>query len=312
MGNKLMRFLSTIIFSLIPFLVLSEEIETQISADTISIKSGEILHAQGNVRIQHGNNVIQAEALEFNQKSNEVKIIKMRDFYDGNAIKLSADKASISADLSNGIINAAKLLIDDVIRIQSDEVRLHDGQISSAKGISRVTSCKECEGKEPKWYLTASSATRDIENSNIIYKNVTVRVKGFAVAYIPYIRMPNPSVDRARGFLVPEAVLTSNLASGLKLPYFVPLGLSSDVLITPYFSSKTKTLEYRYRKKFQNGDLTVSGAFSDDDLMRNDLRYFSQLVGYFELGYGVDLNLNAGKVGDNSYLGDYVYSEKVT
>ena len=143
MGNKLMRFLSTIIFSLIPFLVLSEEIETQISADTISIKSGEILHAQGNVRIQHGNNVIQAEALEFNQKSNEVKIIKMRDFYDGNAIKLSADKASISADLSNGIINAAKLLIDDVIRIQSDEVRLHDGQISSAKGISRVTSCKE-------------------------------------------------------------------------------------------------------------------------------------------------------------------------
>ena len=44
----------------------------------------------------------------------------MRDFYDGNAIKLSADKASISADLSNGIINAAKLLIDDVIRIQSD------------------------------------------------------------------------------------------------------------------------------------------------------------------------------------------------
>ena len=86
--------------------------------------------------------------------------------------------------------------------------------------------------------------------------------------------MPDPSVDRARGFLVPEAVLTSNLASGLKLPYFIPMGLSSDLLLTPYFSSKTKTLEYRYRKKFRNGDITVKGAFSYDDLVNNDLRYF--------------------------------------
>ena len=60
-------------------------------------------------------------------------------------------------------------------------------------------------------------------NLNIVYKDVTVRVKGFPIAYIPYLRMPDPSVDRAIGFLVPEAVLTSNLASGLKIPYFIPL-----------------------------------------------------------------------------------------
>ena len=135
-------------------------------------------------------------------------------------------------------------------------------------------------------------------------------MKGLPIAYIPYLRMPDPSVNRARGFLVPEAVLTSNLASGLKLPYFIPLGLSSDILITPYVSSKTKTLEYRYRKKFRKGELTVNGAFSDDDLVKNDLRYFSQMVGNYQMGYGIDLNFNVGKVGDSSYLGDYVYSEE--
>ena len=122
--------------------------------------------------------------------------------------------------------------------------------------------------------------------------------------------MPDPSVDRALGFLVPEAVLTSNLASGLKIPYFIPIDASSDILITPYFSSKTKTLEYRYRKKFRKGQVTVNGAFSDDDLINNDLRYFSQLVGNYQMGYGIDLNFNVGKVGDSSYLGDYVYSEE--
>ena len=44
----------------------------------------------------------------------------------------------------------------------------------------------------------------------------------------------------ARGFLVPEAVLTSNLASGLKLPYFIPMGSSSDLLLTPIFHLKPR------------------------------------------------------------------------
>ena len=309
MCKKIIRFFTTVIFSLIPVFLLAKQIETQISADNITVERGEVLFAEGNVLIQYGNNKITAKALKFNQKTKEIKFTEIQEFQDGTAISLSAKEAVISSDLSEGIISAANLLLDKSIKIQTGEVSLKDGQISSVSGISQVTSCDECEEKGPNWYLSASSAKRDSENSNIVYKDVTVRVKGLPVAYIPYLRMPDPSVSRARGFLVPEAVLTSNLASGLKLPYFIPLGLSSDLLITPYFSSKTKTLEYRYRKKFVNGDVTVTGAFSEDDLVNNDLRYFSQLVGNYELGYGIDLNFNVGKVGDASYLGDYVYSE---
>ena len=310
MCTKIIRFFATVIFSLIPLFLFAEQTETQISADTITVERGQILFAEGNVLVQYGNNKIEAKALKFNQKTKEIKFTEIQDFQDGNAISLSASEAVISSDLSEGIISAANLILDKTIKIQTGEVRLEDGQISSVSEISRVTSCDECEGKQPNWYLSASSAKRDGENSNIVYKDVTVRVKGLPIAYIPYLRMPDPSVDRARGFLVPEAVLTSNLASGLKLPYFIPLGLSSDLLITPYFSSKTKTLEYRYRKKFRKGELTVNGSFSDDDLINNDLRYFSQLVGNYQMGYGIDLNFNVGKVGDSSYLGDYVYSEE--
>jgi len=310
MRNKMIRFLTTLIFSLIPFVLLAEPIETEISADTITVERRGFLRAEGNVLVRYGNNKIKAKALKFNQNTKEIKFTEIQDFQDGNAISLSASEAVISSDLSEGIISAANLILDKTIKIQTGEVHLKDGQISSVSGISRVTSCEECQGKEPNWYLSASSAKRDSENSNIIYKDVTVRVKGLPIAYIPYLRMPDPSVDRARGFLVPEAVLTSNLASGLKLPYFIPMGLSSDLLITPYLSSKTKTLEYRYRKKFRQGELTFNGAFSDDDLVNNDLRYFSQLVGNYELGYGIDLNFNVGTVGDSSYLGDYVYSEE--
>ena len=310
MSNKIIRFFATLIFSLIPFFLIAEQIETQISADTITVERGEILFAEGNVLVQYGNNKIEAKELKFNQNTKEIKFTKIQDFQDGSAINISAEEAVISSDLSEGIISAANLILDKTIKIQTGEVRLKAGQVFSVSEISRVTSCDECEGKEPNWYLSASSATRDSDNSNIVYKDVTVRVKGLPIAYIPYLRMPDPSVNRAMGFLVPEAVLTSNLASGLKLPYFIPLGLSSDLLITPYFSSKTKTFEYRYRKKFKKGDFNVNGALSDDDLVANNLRYFAQLVGNYQLGYGIDLNFDVGKVGDSSYLGDYVYSEE--
>jgi len=310
MCNKIIRFFTTIIFSLIPFFLLADQIETQISADTITVERGEVLFAEGNVIVQYGNNKIEAKALKFNQKTKEIKFTEIQNFQDENDISISAAEAVISSDLSEGIISAANLLLDKSIKVQTGEVRLKNREITSVYRISRVTSCKECEGNEPNWHLTASSAERDSENSNIVYKDVTVRVKGLPIAYIPYLRMPDPSVDRARGFLVPEAVLTSNLASGLKIPYFIPLGLSSDLLITPYFSSKTQTIEYRFRTKFRNGELTVNGAFSDDDLVNNNVRYFSQLVGNFKLGYGVDLNFDIGKVSDTSYLGDYVYSEE--
>ena len=58
MLNKIKGFFTTIIFSLIPIFLLAEQIETQISADAITVERGEILFAEGNVLVQYGNNKI--------------------------------------------------------------------------------------------------------------------------------------------------------------------------------------------------------------------------------------------------------------
>ena len=47
---------------------MAEQIETQISADTITVEQGEILFAEGNVLVQYGNNKIKEKALKYNQK----------------------------------------------------------------------------------------------------------------------------------------------------------------------------------------------------------------------------------------------------
>ena len=105
-------FFTTLIFSLISPFLLAEPIETQISADTITVERGGFLRAEGNVLVQYGNNKIKAKALKFNQNTKEIKFTEIQDFQDGNAISLSASEAVISSDLSEGIISAANLLLD--------------------------------------------------------------------------------------------------------------------------------------------------------------------------------------------------------
>ena len=52
------------------------------------------------------------------------------------------------------------------------------------------------------------------------------------------------------------------------------------------------------------------GALSNDETFQNKLRFFYKAFGNFKLRHGVNLGFNFGQVSDNSFLGDYSYSEK--
>ena len=287
----------------------AQENNLTFSADSVTVKGDDLLYAEGNVIVKYDQIFVKASSLSYDKKSNKLSLDKILEFTDDSGTKLSAENGQIDANFEKGIIEAVRLVLHEQIKIYAKSLTIENGSIDTVEEIWRVTSCEECETKQPRWHFQAASAKRDLENKNIVYRNVSFRVKGIPLLYFPYLRLPDPTVTRARGFLVPEAVLTSNLASGIKVPYFIPMGISSDILITPYFSPKTRTLEYRYRKKFQNGGITLKGAFSDDDLADEHLRYFSKIDGNFLLGYGLNLNFNAGKVGDRFYLGDYVFSD---
>lgn len=298
------------ILMMVPLTLFSQDLETIISADQITVQPDNILKAYGNVKVKRGNVSIKAEALSVNEKTKQIEIQDIVEFYDGNSLKLSGKNAVLSDDLSSGIITASQVLIDDTIRIRAKKIKLRNSALERADGITRITSCEECESGLPLWFFTASSAISDVNNQNITYRDVTMRVRGLPVGYIPYLRMPTPNVDRAQGFLIPGLLITSNLGVGLKLPYFIPITQSRDLLVTPYLSPKTKTLEYRYREKLSNGDIIINGALSVDNLSNESIRSYFEANGSFKLPYGVDLKIKAGQAKDKTYLSDYSYGSE--
>ena len=303
----LLCLIATNIFS--PSQILSQTTDLSLSADQILIDEAGTLTASGNVVIRHGSTTIKANSIVYDKNQDYLKVAEIREFKDGNKIKMSAYSGELNSSLNKGILSLVKIVLDEQIKIDARSIEYKDGSIRKVSEITRVTSCNECDGEAPQWHFTASSASRDLQNLNVVYRDVTVRVKGFPIAYIPYLRLPDPTVERAQGFLIPIVALTSNLGIGLKLPYFIPLGESRDILLTPLFSPNSRTVEYRYRQAFRNGSLQIDGAVSSDILSQKNIRSFYRVQGGFKLPYGVQLNYDIGQSSENSYLNDYSFND---
>jgi LPS-assembly protein len=120
------------------------------------------------------------------------------------------------------------------------------------------------------------------------------------------MRLPDPTLARATGFLIPRQSNTSQLGSGIKLPYFITLGDHADVTLTPYVSPQTRTLEFLFRRAFVNGAVQMRGAVSDDSLQA-DARSYLFASGNFALSNDYRLAFKVETVSDKAYLLDYGY-----
>ena len=93
----------------------------------------------------------------------------------------------------------------------------------------------------------------DRVEQQLYFDQAQFRILNVPVFYLPRLRLPGPGLERASGFLAPSIPTTSQLGTGLKLPYFIKLGDHRDLTVTPYLSSVTRTLELRYRQAFRRG-----------------------------------------------------------
>jgi LPS-assembly protein len=221
----------------------------------------------------------------------------------GNLV--TADRAEMDQALENGILTGARLVLDQQLQLASVEARRVEGRYTQ---LSRVvaTSCQVCgPNGVPLWQIRAARVIHDQEAQQLYFDNATFHIGRVPVFYFPRIRLPDPTLARARGFLIPTFRSTTLLGLGLKLPYFIPIGDHQDITLTPYLSPKTRTLEFRYRRAFHNGDLTLRGALSRDTLEPDLTRGYLFAEGTFDLPRDYRLTFDLATVSDDSYLNDY-------
>ncbi|MDO5633124.1 MAG: LPS assembly protein LptD [Paracoccus sp. (in: a-proteobacteria)] len=283
-------------------------------ADAITLEGDRTLIASGGVVIWYQGNRLVASRLRVDGPSGaltiEGPIHLSRPGQQGSTddMVLIADAAQLDRTLQDGILRGARLVIARELQLAATEVRRSDGGRYTTMTNVVTSSCQVCASDPtPLWEIRARSITHDADRQELILEHPQLRAFGVPVAAVPFtISAPDPTVERKTGLLRPSLRTTSGLGFGVKIPYFITLGRSADVTLTPYLSaSRTRTLEARYRQAFSNGALQLDGAISRDDLEPGTTRGYLFGVAEFDLPRGYRLGLQLQHASDRAYLLDY-------
>lgn len=279
-------------------------------ADEVFISADRELVASGNVEAFQGNVRIEAEEIRYDRVTGALTITGPIRLQDGESVIIVADAAELDAELRAGILNGARVVIDEYLQLTAGQAQRIDDRYSQLHRTA-VTSCRVCDdGGPPLWQIRAKRVIHDKEERQLYFDQAQFRILDVPVLYVPRMRLPDPTVERATGFLAPYYRQSSELDFGVKVPYFIALREDRDLLLTPYISPSTTTLEFRYRQAFVNGDVVFDSAISRDDIRKGDTRGYVFGVGKFNLENDYRLRFDVQLTSDDAYLQEYGYSGK--
>ncbi|WP_300514371.1 LPS assembly protein LptD [Aliiroseovarius sp.] len=289
---------------------LSQSAPATLVADSMRATGPGRIEASGNVVVLYQNMRLSAARVSYDRATDRLEIegpITLTQA-DGSMIVL-ADSAELSTDMADGIMQSARVVLDQQLQIAAAELNRVGGRYTQASKVI-ASSCEVCLARPtPLWEIRAREVVHDAVERQLYFTNAQFRVMGVPIFWLPRLRLPDPTLDRATGFLAPRLSTSTRLGKGLRTPYFIRLGDHADLTVTPFLTSKTNTVELRYRQAFTKGRITLNGAISDDELLPGQTRWYLFGSGQFEVGRDFQLEFGIEQVSDASYLTDYNYTD---
>ncbi|PZQ99631.1 MAG: LPS-assembly protein LptD [Cereibacter sphaeroides] len=304
------RLLCALFLLVAPLPALSQDAATLV-ADRVEIQGDNVLVAEGSVEVLQRGMRLRATRVTYDQAADRLRIDGPIVLTDESGTRVLADQADLSADMQDGIMTSARLVMGQQLQMAATELQRIGGRYTELSNTV-ASSCRVCNSSAtPLWEIRAKRVIHDQLEKQIYFQNAQLRFAGVPVFYFPRLRMPDPSLKRATGFLRPEIRSTSELGTGFVLPYFIALNDSRDVTLLPYLSSNGgRSLGLRYREAFRTGNIEFEGAVSQDEILQYGTRGYVFGSGGFALPRNFGLTFGLQMVSDNAYLRDYGISDQ--
>ncbi len=282
----------------------------QLAADSLRIEADNRLVAEGNVEVFYRGARLRAGRVTYIRGSDglpdRLEIAGPIALDDGERVLILAEAADLSADLRDGMMQGARMVLDRQLQMAANAIIREGGRFTRLEQAV-ASSCQVCaERPVPLWEIRARRIEHDAETRQITFEHAQFRVAGRTVAVIPRLRMPDPSVTRATGLLAPEIGGSGRLGYGIELPYFIALAPDRDLTLLPRVTSRGSfTFGARYRQAFVRGDIELDGAVTRDHLRPGVTRGFLRATGRFALAPDTRLDFRLQATSDRRYFDDY-------
>ena len=279
-------------------------------ADNVELTSDGKLVATGHVEAWYQGKRLQAQKITYDRGEERLYITGPLTLHEPNGTLVLANAGELDRDFHNGLLRGARIVFTNQLQLASQEMSRTDARFSQLYKAT-VTSCRVCEnGRPPLWQIRARRVIHDQEAQKFFFEGAQLLVLDTPVLYWPQLRLPDPTLKRATGFLTPSLHNSTLLGSGARVPFFIAIGNHKDLTLTPFLTTKSTTLEFRYRQLFRKGRLEFEGAISNDDIGTRTNRAYVFAKGAFDLPDDFKLTFDIEAVNDDTYLLDYRFSDK--
>jgi len=174
-------------------------------------------------------------------------------------LELDSDlKAGVVVDLATRLSNGSSLMAATAVR-RSENV--------SELNYALFTPCAICDvngaPKTPSIAVKAEKVVQDEELRAILFRNATFVVGGVPLFWLPVFAVPDPTVERASGLLIPIINYDEGRGLSVEMPYLHVVSPSEDWIVSPQINTKVAPfVNLQWRRRFSDGTIVARGGYT--------------------------------------------------
>lgn len=224
----------------------------------------EVVTANGAVQVDYDGFRLVARRLEYHQRTGRLKAFGDIELVEPDGNRIYAQEMDITDDFADGFINALRIERPDNTRLVADSAQRLDGERTTLNN-GAYTACEICEkdpSKPPLWQVKAKRVTHNGKTKTLYLEGAHFEFFGTPIAYLPSMTVPDHTVKRKSGFLIPSFGYSNELGVKMAVPYYFALNPHYDLTVTVSgYTQQGFMGEAEFRQQFYNGQhvLKVAG-----------------------------------------------------
>lgn len=301
----------------------AEQQPALVTADQLTFDDAlDLVIASGDVELVQGARRVLADSITYNRRTNVVTAAGNVRMIEPNGDVLFGEYAELTDDLRQGFIDQVRMLLADNTRIAGTAAeRTDDGRFVRVNRAvySPCALCPDDPSRAPSWQIRSARVTHDRETKDVVHRDAQLEFLGVPFIYTPFLRHPDPTVDRRSGFLTPTFGSDANLGSVFRSYYYWDIEPQTDATIETTWSEEDGLLlGGEIRRRFASGRVQVQGSAVQADRRESqggrtvrkedEIRWHLFGQGVFHLTDTWRAGFDVQRTSDSTYLRRYAYS----
>ena len=234
---------------------------TDISANALDVKNGEVTVFSGDVELVHADQWMRTDKVTYSHDSEQF-VTEGKVRYQDRTLRLTADAAS-------GDQKADTLKMEKVSYQFNEELGNGTAATAVMKGpIGSLTTAtySTCPPGQRQWEFSAGRISVNDKTATGVAHNVTLRLGGVPVLWLPVISFPTDDKRRS-GLLSPTLGRDDINGLDVRLPIYWNIAPNYDATFTPRWLSKRGLMhqgEFRYMTQASQGQFNGTWLQNDD------------------------------------------------